>query len=62
MARPKRPIDVVRREIYLPVNVAAILETLFFDEFKQKPQYGGINEHIISLVRKDLRERGLLQD
>lgn len=62
MARPKRPVDVVRREVYIPVREAAILETLFFDEFKQKPKYGALNEHIISLIRKDLRERGMLPD
>lgn len=60
MPRPKKLTDCTRREVYLPVELAAVIETLHFDPVKQRAKYGAISDYIVSLIRKDLRERGLI--
>lgn len=60
MTRQKYSPDSVRREIYLPVDLAAILEVLMLDPVKGKARYGSINTYLIGLIRSDLRSRGLL--
>ena len=60
MPNPKKLIPPVRREIYLPPELSAILETVYYDPMKQKAKKGAINDYINSLIRKDLRERNLL--
>jgi hypothetical protein len=61
MPRPKRLFPVVRREIALPENLAAILETLFFDPVLGRAKQSAIPQYIISLIREDLKRRGLLK-
>lgn len=60
MPRPKKHQATVRRGIIFPLEIDVILETLHFDPINQRAKYGAINEYIISLVRRDLRERGLI--
>lgn len=60
MPRPKKLTDCVRREIYIPVELSVIVETLHFDPMKQRAKYGAVSDYVISLIRKDLRERGLI--
>lgn len=60
MPRPKKLTKQVRREIYLPVNIAAILETLFLNPVAGRARYNSINIYINSLIVADLKRRGFL--
>lgn len=53
-------LPTVRREIYLPTDLAEVLELLLLDPVKGKARYGSINTYINSLIRDDLRKRGIL--
>lgn len=61
MPRPKRHTPTVRKEILIPVDIMAILETLFFDPVLGRAKQNAIPNYVISLVRDDLRRRGLLK-
>jgi hypothetical protein len=61
MPRPKRLNEVIRRGIFFPIDILAILETLFYDPVNERAKYGALSEYIVGLIRKDLRERGLLR-
>lgn len=61
MPRPKKLTQQVRREVYLPVNIAAILETLFLDPMSGRARYNSINTYINSLIVADLSRRGFLR-
>lgn len=61
MPRPKKLTQQVRREVYLPVNIAAILETLFLDPMSGRARYNSINVYINSLIVADLSRRGFLR-
>lgn len=60
MPRPKRHFPAVRREIMLPENIAAILETLFYNPVLGRAKQSAIPEYILGLIREDLKRRGLL--
>jgi hypothetical protein len=59
MPRPRKHSAEVQREIYLPVAIAATLETLFFDPMRGKARYNAINVYVNALIAQDLRKRGL---
>jgi hypothetical protein len=60
MPRPRLLTPTVRRSLLLPIDLSAILETLFHDPFKEKARYSAINTYIIGLIREDLRKRNLI--
>lgn len=58
MPRPKKHTECVRKEVYIPVPLMALIATLHFDPVRKSIQYGSFPDYILSLIRKDLRERG----
>ena len=60
MPRPKKLALTERRGIFFPVDLLAILETLFFDPINQRAKYGALSDYVVGLIRKDLRGRKLI--
>lgn len=60
MPRPRKYTPTERKGIFFPVDILAILETMFFDPINRRAKYGALSEYIVGLIRKDLRERGLI--
>jgi len=59
MPRHKNYYATVQREIYLPVYIAATLESLFLDPVKGKARFNAINTYINALIVDDLKRRGI---
>ena len=62
MPRRRNYYQTIQREIYLPLNISAILESLFLDPVKGRARYNAINTYINSLIIDDLKRRGIPTD
>ena len=60
MPRPRKLTETIRKGIFFPPDILAILETLFYDPVNQRAKYGALSEYICALIRRDLRERKLI--
>lgn len=61
MPRMKQVIRPVEKHISLPENLVAMVEVELYSEIEGKVPFGAWKNYVEDLIRKDLKEKGILQ-
>ena len=59
MARPKKAIRPVEKNLSLPGDMVAQVELFLFSEIEGKVPFGAWSKYLQELVREDLRKKGV---
>jgi len=61
MARPRKAIPSVSKEISLPLNLVAKVDLLLFSPIEGKVPFGAWQKYLITLIEADLDRREKLK-